>query len=88
MKIISIKISSHYAKTFDCLPQRAQRKAIEKIKVFQENPFDLSLRTHPLSGKEYKTWAFWIDFRYRIKFFFLSEREVLFLEAGTHSIYK
>ena len=45
-------------------------------------------RTHKLSGKEKEVWAFWVNFRYRIKFLFLNNGEVLFLDIGTHDIYK
>jgi len=59
-----------------------------KTKVFRENPFNSGLRTHSLSGKEKESWAFWVDYTYRIKFIFLSEEEILFLDIGTHDIYK
>ncbi|MEK7542625.1 MAG: hypothetical protein AAB524_02910 [Patescibacteria group bacterium] len=56
--------------------------------VFREDPFDVRLRTHKLSGKEAGVWAFWVNNSYRIKFIFLPNREVLFLDIGTHKIYK
>ena len=62
-------------------------QAESKEKVFRENPFHASLRTHKLSGKEKGVWAFWISYSYRIKFIFLAYEEVLFLEIGTHRIY-
>jgi len=88
MKITSIELSSRYKKSFRRLHPRIQRKAILKIKVFRENPFNPQLRTHPLSGKEKECWAFWVDYRYRIKFIFLSDEEVLFLDIGLHDIYR
>jgi mRNA-degrading endonuclease YafQ of YafQ-DinJ toxin-antitoxin module len=83
-----IKISSRYKKSFRVLDPQIQEKAIEKINIFRENPFDSKLKTHKLHGKDKDCWAFWIDYRYRIKFTFLSENEVLFLDIGTHNIYK
>ncbi|MBU4480729.1 hypothetical protein KKH59_00220 [Patescibacteria group bacterium] len=52
MKITSIKVSSHYKKSFRGLSSHIQRKAILRIKIFRENSLDPRLRTHPLSGKE------------------------------------
>jgi mRNA-degrading endonuclease YafQ of YafQ-DinJ toxin-antitoxin module len=72
----------------ESFPQKFKKKAISRIRLFKENPFDPRLRTHPLSGKEKECWAFWIDYRYRIKFIFLNGNEVLFLDIGTHDIYK
>ncbi|MCD6233082.1 type II toxin-antitoxin system mRNA interferase toxin, RelE/StbE family [bacterium] len=88
MKVISIELSSRYKKSFRKLPSEIQRKAIEKIKIFKENPFDPRLKTHSLSGKEKEGWVFWIKYSYRVKFIFLTNKEVLFLDIGTHDIYK
>jgi mRNA-degrading endonuclease YafQ of YafQ-DinJ toxin-antitoxin module len=66
-----IKISSRYKKSFRVLDSQIQEKAIEKINIFRENPFDSRLKTHKLHGKDRDCWAFWIDYRYRIKFTFL-----------------
>jgi mRNA-degrading endonuclease YafQ of YafQ-DinJ toxin-antitoxin module len=88
MKITRIEVSSRFKKSFRRLPPKIQRKAISRIKLFKGNPFDPRLKTHPLSGKEKECWAFWIDYRYRIKFIFLNGDEVLFLDIGTHDIYK
>jgi mRNA-degrading endonuclease YafQ of YafQ-DinJ toxin-antitoxin module len=88
MKIIDIELSSRYKKSFRRLHPRIQRKAILKTKIFRENPFSPQLRTHPLSGKERECWAIWIDYHYRLKFIFLDDDEVLFLDIGTHDIYK
>jgi len=83
-----IKISSRYKKSFRALDSQIQEKAIEKINIFRENPFDPRLKTHKLHGKDKDCWAFWIDYKFRIKFIFLSENEVLFLDIGPHNIYK
>jgi mRNA-degrading endonuclease YafQ of YafQ-DinJ toxin-antitoxin module len=83
-----IKISSRYKKSFRVLDPQIQEKAIEKINIFRENPFDSRLKTHKLHGKDRDCWAFWIDYRYRIKFIFLSDNEVLFLDIGANNIYK
>jgi mRNA-degrading endonuclease YafQ of YafQ-DinJ toxin-antitoxin module len=83
-----IKISSRYKKSFRVLDPQIQEKAIEKINIFRENPFDPRLKTHKLHGKDRDCWAFWIDYKYRIKFTFLSDNEVLFLDIGPHDIYR
>jgi mRNA-degrading endonuclease YafQ of YafQ-DinJ toxin-antitoxin module len=83
-----IKISSRYKKSFRVLDPKIQEKAIEKINIFRENPFDSRLKTHKLHGKDRDCWAFWIDYKYRIKFTFLSDNEVLFLDIGPHNIYR
>lgn len=85
---MKIKISSKFEKNYQRLPKNIKDKAKKKEIFFRENPFEFQLKTHKLSGKERECWAFWIDDSYRIKFIFLSKREVLFLDVGTHNIYK
>ena len=87
-KIKSIEYSSKFLKSLARLPKRIVKIVEEKEKIFKENPFDPRLRTHKLKGKEKETQAFWINYDYRIKFIFLSNEEVLFLDVGTHEIYK
>lgn len=89
MKIIrSIFTHPRFDKNYKKLPKKIKEKAKKKERTFRENPFHFSLRTHKLVGKEKECWAFDIDYHYRIKFIFLSDEEVLFLDIGTHDIYK
>lgn len=85
---MKIKISSLFEKHYKKLPQNAKIQAKEKEKIFRDNPFNPILKTHKLSGKEKECWALWINYSYRIKFIFTNREEVLFLDIGTHDIYK
>jgi len=88
MAIQEIKVSPLFEKHYKKLPKKIKEKAKEKEKIFRENPLHPLLRTHKLHGKDKDCWAFWIDYKFRIKFIFLSDNEVLFLDIGPHSIYK
>jgi mRNA-degrading endonuclease YafQ of YafQ-DinJ toxin-antitoxin module len=85
---IRIEYSEKFLKSLKRLPKKLIEKAYEKEKIFRENPFHPLLRTHKLHGKDKDCWAFWVDYKYRIKFIFLSENKVLFLDIGPHNIYK
>lgn len=87
-RIKSVKYSRKFLKSLQKLPKRILDQAEVKEKVFKENPFDPRLKTHKLSGKDKECWAFSIDYSYRIKFIFLNDEEVLFLNIGTHEIYE
>lgn len=87
-KIKKIKYSRRFLKSLECLPDKIINQAQGKEEIFKENPFHSSLRTHKLSGKDRESWAFWVDYSYRIKFVFLSDEEVLFLDIGMHEIYQ
>ncbi|MDI6883206.1 MAG: type II toxin-antitoxin system mRNA interferase toxin, RelE/StbE family [Patescibacteria group bacterium] len=83
-----IRTSSKFRKNYKRLPKKIKEKAKEKELIFRKNPFDLQLNTHKLSGKEKECWVFWIDYNFRIKFIFLTDKEVLFLDIRTPDIYK
>ncbi|MDO8524011.1 MAG: type II toxin-antitoxin system mRNA interferase toxin, RelE/StbE family [bacterium] len=82
-----IKVSPKFEKQYKRLPEKIKEQAKYKEKVFRFNQFDPSLNTHKLSGKDEGCWAFWINYSYRIKFIFISQSEILFLEVGLHDIY-
>lgn len=76
-------------KRFLRLPKHIAEKAKERERIFRNDAFDPRLRTHKLHGKENALFGFWIDYTYRIKFIFLAEEEVLFLDVGMHDdVYK
>lgn len=86
--MIVIRTHLNFDKAYRKLPAEVKAQAITREIVFRQSPFDSQLKTHKLHGKEKETWAFWINYSYRIKFIFLSDNEVLFLDIGTHDIYK
>jgi len=88
MKIRGIKTSPHFEKHYKKLSKGVKEKAKEKEKIFRKDPFDPRLETHKLHGKLKECWAFSVDSKHRIKFIFLSDEEVLFLDIGTHDIYR
>ena len=88
MPIDEIRFGSKFEKHYKKLPQKVKSKARTKEGIFRDNPFHPILRTHKLNGKEQEAWAFWIDYTYRIKFIFLNDGVVLFLDVGTHDIYE
>ncbi len=83
-----IKTSPLFEKHYKKLAKNIKDKAKEREIIFRANPFDARLNTHKLHGEEKEFWAFWINHSYRIKFVFLANGEVLFLDIGTHGIYK
>ena len=83
-----IRTTPKFEKKYKKLPDNIKNKAKERELIFRENPFNPKLRTHKLSGKDQNSWSFYVDYSIRIKFIFLSNKEVLFLDIGPHNIYK
>ncbi len=86
--MMEVHLTPQFEKKYRKLPKNIKLKAIERENIFRKNPYTLSLKTHKLVGKEKEFWSFSVNYSYRIKFVFLSENEVLFLDIGTHEIYK
>ncbi len=57
-----------------------------KIKLFVNNPFHPSLRTHSLSGILKGLWSLRITYKHRLIFKFIGEekKKVLLIDIGTH----
>ncbi|MDO8552054.1 MAG: type II toxin-antitoxin system mRNA interferase toxin, RelE/StbE family [bacterium] len=83
-----IESSPRFDKHYRKLPKRLKELAKEKEAIFRINPFHPSLETHKLHGKDKNAWGFSVDRKYRIKFSFLGNNRVLFLDIGLHDIYR
>jgi len=87
MKLSNIYYHPQIKKSFLSLPKDIQEKAKERIKIFKEKPFYPPLGAHKLHGKLKEQWSFLIKRQYRIIFIF-ENSDAIFLDVGTHSIYK
>lgn len=87
---MEIYLTSRFKKAYKNLPVQIKKKVEEKEKIFRENPFNPNLKTHYLQGKYKNYLAFSIDNRYRIMFQFLNaaKNKAVFINIGTHEIYK
>lgn len=83
-----IQTNSLFNRQYKKLPALIKAKAKERENLFREDPFHPILNTHKLHGKDKEFWAFFIDYRHRIKFVFLEKDAALFMEIGDHNIYK
>ena len=85
---LSIETSNRFERHYQKLSKNLKGNAKQKEIIFRENPFHPILETHKLHGKDVGAWAFSINRKYRIKFLFLTADSVLFLDVGTHDIYR
>jgi len=88
MKIKKIYTSSNFRKSFKKLPLFIKKKSAKKQKIFRNNCFAPSLKTHSLSGNLKGLHSFSIDYSYRIVFKFENQENATFIDVGTHSIYQ
>lgn len=86
--IKKILYSSRFKKNFSYLPLRIQELACKKDKLFRENPFHPALKTHKLGGEFKGTSAYSVNRDYRVHFYFVYDNAVVYVNIGTHEIYK
>jgi mRNA-degrading endonuclease YafQ of YafQ-DinJ toxin-antitoxin module len=85
--MITVYYSSAFKKAIK--KYSSHRKQIEKrIGIFIENPYDLRLKTHKLSGELEGYYSFSISYNLRVLFEFIDDRTVGFIDLGTHGVYK
>lgn len=88
MTIVKIYYTSLFVRNFKKLSREKQKQTIKKEKLFKQNPFNPSLKTHKLTGKLEGYWAFSITYQDRVIFRFVNKKEVIFFRIGAHAIYK
>jgi len=88
MIIREIHYSRKFVKQIKKLPKEIVILAIEKEKVFRNNPLHSSLRLHELHGKFRGIWSISITISYRIIFERIKNGDILFISIGKHNIYK
>ncbi len=59
----------------------------KKLELFVKNPFEISLKTHKLSGKLKNLWSFSVDYDLRVIFYFTkgNPKKAVFVDIGNHS---
>jgi addiction module RelE/StbE family toxin len=87
-RISKIHFTSVYLKSYQRLPKNIQKIQTKKERLFRENPFHPSLKTHKLKGKYKKFYSYSVTRDYRVLFRFLDKNKVIFYDIGTHEIYK
>jgi len=70
------------------MPAFVKEAFIKREALFLRNPLNSSLDTHKLHGKYKDFWAFSVIGQYRVMFRFIGNKNVGFINIGTHDIYK
>lgn len=86
--IRKILISNLFEKNFERLPKRIQDLAEKKEILFRQDAFHPLLGTHQLVGELKGTWAYSVNQQYRVHFYFVDDHTVMYINIGTHEIYR
>jgi mRNA-degrading endonuclease YafQ of YafQ-DinJ toxin-antitoxin module len=86
--ILRIRVTPHFTRAFQKLPRSVQEAAVKRDQWFRVDAFDARLKTHSLTGKLKRLWAYSVTYHHRLLFEFLTDTEVLYQDIGTHEVYR
>ncbi len=85
---MEVSFSSSFKKAFK---KRIKSTELEpdfwlRINLFINDPFNLKLKTHRLSGKLKDLWSFSLDYDLRVVFYFTKDKpkKAVLIDIGTH----
>ncbi len=87
--MIKINYSPKFIKIYKKVKEEGLKKEIkEKIELFREEKNHKSLEVHKLKKTKRETYSFSVNYKDRILFRYLNEKEVVLLIFGDHDVYK
>lgn len=82
--MIEVLTTKDFNKSFKKKDKFIQKKALERIKLFIEDPFNFLLNNHALTGEYEGKRSFNVTGDYRIIFYHVDENAVILSDIGTH----
>lgn len=83
--MINVITTKNFDKSFKKKDKFIQKKALERIRLFREDPFNVLLNNHALLGKYENRRSFDVTGDYRILFYYFKENTIILSDIGTHS---
>ena len=86
--MLIIHLSTRFKRSYKKIPTKIKDDFSQKIKIFQNNPFQRNLNTHKLKGKLDDYYSFYLIDGYRVLIDFVGENTVVLVNIGSHEDYK
>lgn len=87
--MISVEFSSDFVRTFKKLSVALRSEIKEKIEEFKDPKNHSRLKVHKLQGRMKGSFAFSVNFSYRVIFEWSKNKKTAYLfDVGNHSIYE
>jgi mRNA-degrading endonuclease YafQ of YafQ-DinJ toxin-antitoxin module len=88
MIIKQIDVTRDFLKSVSKLSNKEKGLLVNRQEIFCLNPYDTRLKTHKLKGKLAGRCLFSVNYTLRVVFELVQTNKVLFLDIGTHEVYK
>ena len=77
-----------FVRQFKILEKDLQDEILEKIELFKKPKHHKQLKVHKLKGRLKDRYSFYVNYKTRIVFQYLSKSKVVLLAIGNHDVYK
>lgn len=84
---MDVSYAPTFVRQFKTLEKNLQDEVIEKIELFRDRENHKSLKVHKLHARLAGRFGFWVNYKFRIVFIYLSPDAVVLLAVGDHDIY-
>ena len=82
--MIDVITTKGFDKSFKKRDKFIQKKALDRIRLFREDPFNFLLNNHSLAGEHKNKRSFNVTGDYRILFYYFDENTICLTDIGTH----
>jgi addiction module RelE/StbE family toxin len=79
--------STRFKRSYKKAPIEIKKDFHQKIKIFQKDPFQASLKTHKLKGNLSSYYSFYLKAGWRVLLDFVGENQVVLVNIGSHDDY-
>jgi addiction module RelE/StbE family toxin len=85
---MEVSFSDSFKKNFKKRIQASESEVLfwQKLELFIQNPYDVRLRTHKLTGKLKDLWSFSLEYDLRVVFYFTKDKptKAVLVDIGNH----
>lgn len=85
---MEIAYKATFVKQLNKLDDDLQNEVLEKIDLFKDVKNHKTLNVHKLHGKFKEKYSFYVNYKIRVVFMWISKNEVALLVVGDHDLYK
>lgn len=85
--MLTVSFKASFLRKLDLLEEGLQIETTEKIDLFKDIQNHRLLKVHKLHGPLAGSYSFFVNYKTRIVFEYVSKKEVVILSIGDHDVY-
>lgn len=86
--MITVSYKPNFIRQFKKLSAKTKANVYTAISLFQNEKNHAKLKAHKLHGHLAHLYSFSVQFDMRIVFYYQSKKEVVFVDIGSHAVYR